>query len=348
MSAAIGAIGREAIDSRGFEDPTGPDLNEVIKQGAANLSAYASRQQEIRDAESAAASASRQAAGVRQAYDFVAGARQNELSIRNLVRTTNLDRQAAAYQRSLNNDIRNERYRIGNEQARADFNSVGGTGIDLNAQVREQTAGFIDFRQTQRAEFGQFYNDLNTVERFAFDKGVELNETIIGFGQAIGNSAKTGIEVGKLFLDGPVDARISFGVVNKERNNLDAKVFVGTDIAGFSFKDDFLKSNIAPGKLPTQPLRQNVAQRFVVDTFGSDGLNPRVDFVQEFDLLKLDTSAATRKLGFLDSDTSVGLRRNLTSGENRPSVNIKFSLPDSLKKFTFGYTPNIALEFRGK
>lgn len=98
----------------------------------------------------------------------------------------------------------------------------------------------------------------------------------------------------------------------------------------------------------SQPTKTNVAKRFVVDTLRDDGWNPRVDCVQEFDVYKRDISNLTSKVGFgVKTEATVGIRRNLSSLENRASLNVKFELPKIVQKVTFGWSPAISLEFRG-
>ncbi|MFC3120018.1 hypothetical protein [Agaribacter flavus] len=265
--------------------------------------------------------------------------------VSNLVSTAYENRQTAAISRSQLNAARAARYERGAIAADNTFAAIGASGVDVNASFTAKTAGYTEFRQNRQAKFDQFYGDLNSFERFAFDNGVDFSEFVLETYEAVGNGVEVGIEAGKMVANG-ADVRLAVGFKNSE--NFEVKAFAGTDIAGVSHKGRLFENKIASNSNLLQPLKTNVATRFVVDTFGTDGFNPRLDFVQEFDSFKLDTSGLSRRVGFIDSEATFGLRRNLTTLENRASLNIKFELPDAVERFTFGWTPTVSLEFRSK
>lgn len=347
-SDPLASIGQSISDNVGnsvtssINETNARILGEVEQQGADNLAARTEAQQAQQNADFDEVIVANQNASAQRASDFVA--RSEALNLQgNILASQSLHARQASAERI------QQSFDAGRIRGEASYlNGVANrsyTGVDAKTLVQQQTAGYLEFRQNQQAKFDQFYGDLNTVERFAFDKGVDFSEFVLGTYEAVGNGVEVGIEAGKMVANG-ADVRLAVGFKNSE--NFEVKAFAGTDIAGFSHKGGLFENKIASNSNLLQPLKTNVATRFVVDTFGTDGFNPRLDFVQEFDSLKLDTSGLSRRAGFIDSEATFGLRRNLTTLENRASLNIKFELPDAVERFTFGWTPTVSLEFRSK
>jgi len=103
-----------------FDKATDKQISQIANQTAENLSQTALQNlptTNFADIDTFASSA----AGLSLATNFVAGAQQNEVAIRNFITTTNQNRAEAANARAETNYYRNRRYSIGDAQARADM-----------------------------------------------------------------------------------------------------------------------------------------------------------------------------------------------------------------------------------
>lgn len=103
-------------------------------QGAANLTVKVVAKQSKGDAAFEALVAARRDVSVR-ANNYIKGGRQRDAAIQSLITTTNQNRAIAASKRALDNQIRNERYRIGSDEVQAGFDSIGGTGFDAASRL---------------------------------------------------------------------------------------------------------------------------------------------------------------------------------------------------------------------
>ncbi|TMO66608.1 hypothetical protein, partial [Pseudoalteromonas aurantia] len=216
-------------------------------------------------------------------------------------------------------------------------------GVDLLKGV--DVEGNIAWGQQQRSKFNHFYNNLNLVQKTAFDTGVWVNEQVVDTGIAIGNTAKFGAEVVGLLIDG-ADIRIAASVSNKASYlQPEWKVYGGTDYAfGGSYKSGKLgvdanklsEKGLYQGNVPAlldKRLKANVATHVRFESF-SDMLKPEswtpVPILENDPLgdLNLYSGLKVKNIGVVDFKASPGTRTNLLTGDTRSSLNIKASTPE--------------------
>ncbi len=232
-------------------------------------------------------------------------------------------------------------------------------------QFERQADSYIDFREGQRADFENWYNELSPVQQGLFDTGVKFSQwvwdTEVSIGHSIADTAKTGIQVGSYISD-DADIRWSVSVSNKKRRlEPEYKVYGGSDYAlGFSGKsgtfglqsdklNDFDPTNSKTPQVLKSRLKANTSIHArlenITDVFDGNAWEIGVPILEADPVgdLPLFTGIKPTKWSPIDVKAAPGIRTNLLENSTRASLNVKFSVGGWVFN---NWNINVGLEFR--